>query len=332
MTLQLPPDFVLVRGDDPLPPALARPVVAIGNFDGVHRGHQAVFAAARAMAGKAGVPAVALTFEPHPRTFFNPATAPFRLTPEPAKLRSIARSGLAGAIVLPFDATLAAMEAEAFVRDVLVARYAVSGVAVGFDFHFGRARAGSPAFLQDAGLRHGFTVTVVEPMRDEGDAISSTAVRKALAAGQVGHAAHMLGRPFAVSAEVIHGEKRGRTIGFPTANLALPQDLELAFGIYAVRATTPAGRFGGVANYGRRPTFDNGRALLEVHLFDFSGDLYGAAMEVEFLAYLRPELKFDGINALVAQIRADAHQAREVLAQETAGATPPHDAGDGLGI
>lgn len=321
MTAPLPSDFVLVRGAQPLPPTLARPVIAIGNFDGVHRGHQAVFAAARAMAAEAEGPALALTFEPHPRTFFAPATAPFRLTPEPVKLRYIAESALQGAIVLPFDAALAAMEAESFVREVLVGRYGVAGVAVGFDFHFGRARGGSPAFLEDAGRRHGFAVRVVEPMRDEGDAISSTAIRHALASGQVGHAAHMLGRPFSVEAEVIHGEKRGRTIGYPTANLALPQDLDLAFGIYAVRAVTPAGRLDGVANYGRRPTFDNGRALLEVHLFDFSGDLYGSTMEVAFHAYLRPELKFDGIDALVAQIHADARQAREVLAQDAAANT-----------
>lgn len=315
MTQSPVPDFVLVRGAEPLPADLARPVVAIGNFDGVHRGHRAVFDTARRMAAGAGVPALALTFEPHPRTFFNAATAPFRLTPEPRKLRHIAEAGLAGAIVLPFDAALASMEAEAFVRDILVGRFGVTGVAVGFDFHFGRARAGSPAFLEDAGRRHGFAVTVVEPMRDEGDAISSTAVRRALASGQVGHAAHMLGRPFAVEAQVIHGEKRGRALGYPTANLALPPELDLAFGIYAVRAVTPLGRFDGVASYGRRPTFDNGRALLEVHLFDFSGDLYGATLEVEFNAYLRPELKFDGVEALVAQIHEDARQAREVLAQ-----------------
>ncbi|MFG1347561.1 bifunctional riboflavin kinase/FAD synthetase [Xanthobacter autotrophicus DSM 431] len=315
MTQAPSPEFVLVRGAEPLPPAFTRPVVAIGNFDGVHRGHRAVFDTARAMAREAKVAALALTFEPHPRTFFNPANAPFRLTPEAAKLRHIAESGLDGAIVLPFDAALASLEAETFVRQVLVERYHVTGVAVGFDFHFGRARAGSPAFLEDAGRRHGFKVQVVEPMRDEGDAISSTAIRKALAAGQVGHAGHMLGRPFAVEAQVIHGDKRGRTIGFPTANLALPEDLDLAFGIYAVKARTPLGQFGGVANYGRRPTFDNGRALLEVHLFDFAGDLYGQTLEVEFHAYIRPELKFDGINALVAQIRLDAHQAREVLAK-----------------
>ncbi len=307
--------FVILRGSDPLPAALARPVLAIGNFDGVHRGHQAVFATARTMATAAGVPALALTFEPHPRTFFNPQSAPFRLTPETSKLEQVAASGLAGAIVLPFDASLATMEPEAFVRDILVKRYGVSGVAVGFDFHFGRARAGSPAFLEGAGRRHGFAVQVVDPLRDEDDPISSTAIRKALASGQVGHAAHMLGRPFFLSAEVRHGDKRGRTIGFPTANLLVPGGIELAFGIYAVRVITAKGRFDGVANYGRRPTFDNGAPLLEVHIFDFEGDLYGQTIGVEFHAYLRPELKFSGIDALVAQIADDARRARAVLAE-----------------
>jgi len=310
------PAFVVLRGPEPLPAPIARPVLAIGNFDGVHRGHRAVFDTARAMAEAAGTSALALTFEPHPRAFFSPETAPFRLTPEDSKLKQIARSGLAGAIVLPFDRALATMEAEAFVRDILVKRYQVSGIAVGFDFHFGRARAGSPSFLEGAGRRHGFAVTVVDPMRDEDDPISSTAIRKALAAGQVGHAAHMLGRPFTVSGQVRHGDKRGRTIGFPTANLALGGGIELAFGIYAVRVTTPDGRrFDGVANYGRRPTFDNGAPLLEAHIFDFSGDLYDAILEVELHAYLRPELKFDGIDALVAQIADDARRAREVLAK-----------------
>ncbi|MFG1477545.1 bifunctional riboflavin kinase/FAD synthetase [Xanthobacter sp. V4C-4] len=309
------PDFIVLHGAEPLPDRLARPVLAIGNFDGVHRGHRAVFDTARAMAEARNVAALALTFEPHPRTFFSPDTAPFRLTPQDSKLQQIAASGLAGAIVLPFDRALATMDPEAFVRDILVARYKVSGIAVGFDFHFGRARAGSPAFLEGAGRRHGFAVTVVDAMRDEDDPISSTAIRKALADGQVGHAAHMLGRPFAVTARVRHGDKRGRTIGFPTANLALPGGVELAFGIYAVRVITANGqRHDGVANFGRRPTFDNGAPLLEVHIFDFTGDLYDQDIAVEFHAYLRPELKFDGIDALVAQIAEDARRARAVLA------------------
>jgi len=308
------PAFTVMHGPEPLPAKIARPVLAIGNFDGVHRGHRAVFAAALSMADEAGVKALALTFEPHPRTFFNPQKAPLRLTPAERKLDEIARTGIAGAIVLPFDAALAGMEAEDFVRKVLVERYGVTGVAVGFDFHFGRARAGSPAFLADAGRRHGFRVSVIEPIRDEGDTISSTAIRTALASGQVGHAAHMLGRPFTVTGAVVHGEKRGRELGFPTANVALDHPVELAFGIYAVRALTPQGRIDGVASYGRRPTFDNGAALLEVHLFDFSGDLYGQPIGVEFHAFLRPELKFADAGALVAQMHDDARRARAVLA------------------
>ena len=305
--------FTVLRDADPLPARLARPVLAIGNFDGVHRGHRAVIDAARALARDQGVAALALTFEPHPRTFFSPKTAPFRLTPEPEKLAQLAQAGLDGAIVLGFGAALAAVEAEAFVADILIGRYGVSGVVVGFDFHFGRARAGSPAFLMASGARHGFKVEVVEPMRDEGDPISSTAIRNALAAGQVGHAAHMLGRPFGFTARVIHGDKRGRELGFPTANLELPDGAELAFGVYAVRARHGGQWLDGVASYGRRPTFDNGRPLFEVHLFDFAGDLYGAELKVELAAYLRPELKFDGIAELIAQMHVDAAQARAVL-------------------
>ena len=309
------PAFAILSGADTLPAGLARPVLAIGNFDGVHRGHQAVIAAARRMAEEAGVATLAMTFEPHPRTFFNPANAPFRLTPEPEKLRWLATTGIQGAIVLTFDAALAGMEAEAFVRDILVGRYNISGATVGFDFHFGRARAGSPAFLKHAGARYGFKVEIVEATLDEGDPISSTAVRDALANGQVGHAAHMLGRPFSIRAEVIHGDARGRTLGFPTANLALASGVHIQHGIYAVRAATRAGVFGGVANYGRRPTFDNGPPLLEVHLFDFSGDLYGEVIEVEFLAYLRPEMKFPHVDALITQMNEDARRAREALSR-----------------
>lgn len=316
MQMPLPPAHapLLLRNPETLPPEFARPVLAIGNFDGVHRGHRAVFAAAQEMAARKNVPALALTFEPHPRSFFNPQAAPFRLTPEAEKLALIQLSGLNGTLILPFDKALASMEAEDFVRDILVARYQISGAVVGFDFHFGRARAGSPSFLKDAGVRHGFEVGVVDALLDEGDPISSSAIRRALAEGQVGHAAHMLGRPFRVSALVRHGQKLGRELGFPTANLALNDDVNLAFGIYAVRVHTPQGLFDGVASYGRRPTFDNGAALLEVYIFDFSGDLYDQTLEVDLIAWLRPELKFDGVEPLVAQIHEDVRRARELLA------------------
>ncbi|WP_132030143.1 bifunctional riboflavin kinase/FAD synthetase [Aquabacter spiritensis] len=310
-----PPDFPIVAGLAPLPPALLRPVLAIGNFDGVHRGHLAVIEAARRMARDLGRPAAALTFEPHPRSFFQPDRTLFRLTPGPRKLVHLARAGLDGAIVLPFDAALAAITAEDFLSDILIDHLGVTGIVVGFDFHFGRGRAGSPAFLAAEGARLGFPVAVVEPMRDEGDPISSTAIRNALAAGQVGHAAHMLGRAWSVDGTVVHGEKRGRLLGYPTANIVLPPGTELAFGIYAVRVHFDGAAHDGVASYGRRPTFDNGAALLEVHLFDFSGDLYGRTLEVAFHAYLRPELKFDSVDALIVQMDADSAAAREILAQ-----------------
>lgn len=307
--------FSVVQGIAPIPARIARPVLAIGNFDGVHRGHRAVINAALAMAQTLNRPAVALTFEPHPRSFFQPDANLFRLTPGQQKLDCLARTGLAGAIVLPFDAALARVPAEDFVEEILVRRFGASGVVVGFDFHFGRARAGSPAFLREAGARLGFPVEVVEPALDEGDPISSSAIRNALAAGQVGHAAHMLGRPWSVRATVIHGDKRGRDLGYPTANLTMPAGTQLAFGIYAVRARFDGHVVDGVASYGRRPTFDNGRPLLEVHLFDFSGDLYGRELDVAFHGYLRPELKFDDIDALIAQMNKDSAAARLVLAR-----------------
>lgn len=309
------PAFCVTDGASAPPPALARPVLAIGNFDGVHRGHLAVIAAARRMAAGLGRPAAALTFEPHPRSLFQPHVPLFRLTPGAQKLAELARAGLDGAIVLPFDTALAAIPADAFVEDILVGRFGASGVVVGFDFHFGRARAGSPTFLKQAGARLGFPVEVVEPTLDEGDPVSSTAIRNALAAGQVGHAAHMLGRPWSVRSQVIHGDKRGRVLGFPTANLVLPEGTQLAFGIYAVHACVDGRRVDGVASYGRRPTFDNGAALLEVNLFDFSGDLYGREIEVFLHNYLRPELKFPSIEALVGQMEKDAAMARATLAK-----------------
>ncbi len=308
------PAFLVSDGAGPLPPALSRPVLAIGNFDGVHRGHLAVIGAARAMAQRLARPAAALTFEPHPRSLFQPHVPLFRLTPGTQKLSALAATGLDGAIVLPFDAALAAIPAEAFVADILVGRFAAAGVVVGFDFHFGRARAGSPSFLREQGARFGFEVEVVEPTRDAGDPVSSTAIRNALASGQVGHAAHMLGRPWSVRAQVVHGDKRGRVLGFPTANLVLPAGTELAFGIYAVRARVGARMVDGVASYGRRPTFDNGAALLEVYLFDFSGDLYGQEIEVFLHNYLRPEMKFASIEALIAQMEKDSADARALLA------------------
>ena len=289
--------------------------VAIGNFDGVHRGHKAVIAAALARARALGKPAAALTFEPHPRAFFNPDEPLFRLTPEAAKLRLLAATGLDGAIVLSFDAELAKLSAEDFVGRVLVDRFAISGAAIGFNFHFGANRAGSPEFLRAQGARHGFAVDIVPPLSDGGRPVSSGPIRAALAAGRLDDAAEFLGYPWFVSGTVIHGDKRGRELGFPTANLRLDPACALRHGVYAVRAAVAGRRYDGVASFGRRPMFDTGAVLLEIFLFDFSGDLYGADMDVAFIAWLRDETVFASAKDLVRQMEEDSRDARAALAR-----------------
>jgi riboflavin kinase/FMN adenylyltransferase len=295
--------------------ALRGAVVAIGNFDGVHRGHRAVIDAAMRHAHALGRPAAVLTLEPHPRSFFRPQEPLFRLSGERQKLRLLAATGADGAIVLTFDAALAALPAEDFVAKILVERFAISGAAVGFDFHFGKNRAGSPAFLKEEGLRHGFPVEIVPPLEDEGRPVSSGTVRAALQAGRVVEAAELLGYPWFVSGEVVHGQKRGRDLGFPTANLQLDPACGLKHGIYAVRVALEGRRYDGVASFGRRPTFDNGAPLLEVFLFDFVGDLYGRTLDVAFIGWLRAEEKFDSLAALIAQMQLDSQHARETLAR-----------------
>lgn len=324
MSLDLPSagsGFIIAR-DPPAPPrGLEGAVVAIGNFDGVHRGHQAVLARARSLADRLGKPCAVLTFEPHPADFFAGRKVVHRLTPEDAKARALARLGVDGMIVLSFGATLARLEAERFVADILVGRLGVSGAVVGYDFHFGRNRAGSPAFLAEAGRRHGFEVEVVEKITADGrgslEAVHSSGVRAALELGDVAGARRLLGHDFFVVGEVIHGQKLGRTIGYPTANLRIDQTSGLRFGIYAVRLKVDGAAHDGVASWGRRPTVDNGDPLLEIHVFDFSGDLYGRTVEVAFVEWLRPELKFDGLEALTAQIEKDCAAARAVLGGKT---------------
>jgi riboflavin kinase/FMN adenylyltransferase len=295
--------------------ALRGAAVAIGNFDGVHRGHKAVIAAALSRALSLGKPAAALTFEPHPRAFFNPNEPLFRLTDETAKLRLLAATGLDGTIVLTFGAALAKLTAEDFVQQVLVERLAVSGAAIGFNFHFGANRAGSPEFLQTQGKRHGFAVDIVPPLRDGDRPVSSGPIRAALAAGRLDDAAELLGYPWFVSAMVIHGDKRGRQLGFPTANLALDPTCALRHGIYAVRVAAAGRRYNGVASFGRRPMFDTGTVLLEIFLFDFDGDLYGANIDVAFIAWLRDEAMFASAEELVRQMDEDSRLARAALAR-----------------
>jgi riboflavin kinase / FMN adenylyltransferase len=306
--------FLIVRdgaGDDSLRGA----VVAIGNFDGVHRGHRAVIGAALECAGQLGQPAAALTFEPHPRAFFNPGEKLFRLTDEAAKLRLLASTGLDGVIVLTFDAALASLSADEFVRRILIERFAVSGAVIGFNFHFGMSRAGSPDFLRSEGSKHGFAVDVVPPFEDNGRPVASGPIRAALAAGRVEEATEFLGYPWFVTGTVVHGDKRGRELGFPTANLRLDASCGLRHGIYAVRANIGGRRYDGVASFGRRPMFDTGAVLLEVFLFEFAGDLYGSSIDVAFIAWLRDEAAFATVEDLVRQMHEDARRARESLAQ-----------------
>ena len=306
--------LIVVR-DGAHPDALTGGVVAIGNFDGVHRGHRAVIAAAVDRAMALGRPAVALTFEPHPRLLLRPHEPMFRLSDESAKLRLLAATGLDGAVVLTFDAALAALSAKDFIARILVGRLAVAGAAIGFDFHYGKDRSGSPSFLLEEGRRHGFPAEIVPPLEDEGRAVSSSAIRAALAAGRVVEAAELLGNPWFVSARVVHGDARGRELGYPTANLKLDPGCGLKFGIYAVRVGVAGLRYDGVASFGRRPTFDDGPPLLEVHLFDFSGDLYGASIDVAFLAWIRSELKFTSVAELIRRMDEDCRLARSALAR-----------------
>jgi riboflavin kinase / FMN adenylyltransferase len=306
--------FVVVRGEASADHALDGAVVAIGNFDGVHRGHRAVIAAALARAKALGRKAAALTFEPHPRIFFRPDEPLFRLTDERAKLRLLAATGLGGAIVLRFDAALAGLSAQDFVARILVARFAVAGLAIGFDFHFGLNRVGSPDYLAAQGAKLGFAVDVVPRFEDAGRPVRSGPIRAALAAGRVAEANELLGYPWFVSAEVVHGDKRGRDLGYPTVNLRLDPACGLKHGIYAVRVGVGGRRYDGVASFGRRPMFDQGTVLLEAFLFDFSGDLYGEVIDVAFIDWIRPELKFDSVEELVRRMNEDARLARAALA------------------
>jgi riboflavin kinase/FMN adenylyltransferase len=306
--------FVVLRDNAADISALRGAVLAIGNFDGVHRGHRAVIASAIARAERLKRPAAALTFEPHPVAFLRKEPV-FRLTDETAKLRLLAATGLDGAIVLKFDAALAGLTAESFVSRILVDRYALAGAVIGFDFHFGKNRMGSPAFLMSEGAKHGFAVEMLPPLEDEGRPVSSGAIRTALAGGRVVEAAELLGYPWFASGVVIHGEKRGRALGYPTANLKLDPACGLKHGIYAVRVGVDGRRHDGVASFGSRPMFDNGAPLLEVFLFDFDGDLYGKTIDVAFIAWIRHEMKFDSVDDLVRHMDEDSARAREALAR-----------------
>src|SRR5450631_4288303 len=294
------------------PGALHGAVVAIGNFDGVHRGHRAVIGAALSRGHALGRKAAALTFSPHPRLFLRPQDTMFQLSSGHDRLRLLAATGLDGAIVMTFNAQLAATSAQDFVEKILLGRFGIGGAAIGFDFHFGQNRAGSPAYLAEQGARLGFSADIVPPLEDEGRPVSSGAVRAALAEGKVVEAAELLGAPWFVSGEVIHGAKRGRELGFPTANVRLDGSCGLKHGIYAVRVDVSGKRHDGVASFGVRPMFP-GAPLLAVFLFDFDGDLYDRTIDVAFIGWIRPEMKFASIETLKRHMMADAGQARDAL-------------------
>jgi riboflavin kinase / FMN adenylyltransferase len=298
-------------------------VVAIGNFDGVHLGHQAVIGAAGRIARAGGLPHAVLTFEPHPRRVFRPDDPPFRLTPFRAKSRHLEALGVDLLFTLHFDLAFAGRSAADFVESVLVHNLGVRHAVVGYDFVFGHRRGGTPALLQARGAELGFGVTVVEPIAPRGGAVySSTRIRELLSTGKPREAAALLGRFWEIEGRVERGEARGRTIGFPTANLMLDDYLRPAAGVYAVRAgIEEEGRtlwHDGVANLGRRPTFGGSDLRLEAHLFDFDRDLYGRQLRVALIEHLRPERKFPGIDALKMQIAADAAEARALLQAEPA--------------
>jgi riboflavin kinase/FMN adenylyltransferase len=301
---------------DATPASLTGGVVAIGNFDGMHRGHATLLSVATTAARRLNVPAVALTFEPHPRTFFRPDRPVFRLTPLAAKERLAAVLGLDGLIVIPFDRDFASVTAEGFASHVLLDRLKAVEAVVGYDFHFGKNRIGSPQSLAEAGQRLGFPVTTVPAVTDEhGEPLSASRIRKTLELGDIATTNRMLGYRWFVVGTVVGGDRRGRDLGFPTANIRLPDDCLLRHGIYAVRFTRSDGTaFGGVASFGRRPTFDNGAPLLEVFVFDFNGSLYGEEVMVTFIDWLRPEERFPSIAALVEQMNRDTARTREILA------------------
>ena len=313
--------FMHHRLDEAAPAAMRGGVVALGNFDGVHRGHQRVLDAARNEAAKRDVPAIVLSFEPHPRTLFKPDSPVFRLTPEPVKARVLEAYGLDALAVLAFDRDVAGTPAQAFVDDLVLARMGAAHVVTGFNFMFGKGREGDAAFLRDAGERGGFGVTIVEPFEIKGPSVagdatvSSSRIRRLLGAGDVAGAARLLGYRWLVAGTVTKGRQVGRTIGYPTANLALAPECRLAHGIYAVRLRRADGTLhDGVASYGRRPTFDDGAPLLETFVFDFADDLYGERVEITLFERLRGEEKFDTVEALVEQMDRDSESARAVLA------------------
>jgi riboflavin kinase/FMN adenylyltransferase len=300
---------------DPMPEALRGAIIALGNFDGFHLGHQAVAGEAIAWAKSEGRPAIVATFDPHPVRFFKPDAAPFRLTTLDQRQELFAAAGADAMLVFAFDAELASTTAEDFMARLLVDRLGAAGVVTGEDFTFGKGRGGNIELLKTRGAELGLSSRAVGPVLEGGEVVSSSRIREALKTGDCETAARLLTRPFAIRGIVQHGDKVGRTIGFPTANLPLGNYLRPHYGIYAVSSQLADGtRLHGAANLGIRPSFDPPKELLEPHFFDWSGDLYGQEIEVAFHHFLRPEAKFDSLDALTQQMLVDCDQARKLLA------------------
>lgn len=295
--------------------ALKGAVVVIGNFDGVHLGHKAVLENALNIAENSEKPAIVFTFEPHPRTWFDSQNPVFRITPADQKAKLLLALGFDAVVYETFNSKFADLSAEVFIKRHLVENLAASHVITGYNFHFGKKRSGTPQMLQQAGQKYGFQVTLTDRFADHaGERISSSRIRASLEDGDVKKAAELLGRNWQVCGTVIKGAQIGRTLGYPTANLKLPEETALSNGIYAVKILLADGRvLKGVASFGRRPTFDNGARLLETFIFDFDEDLYGKQITVEFIDYIRPELKFPGVDKLVQQMDKDTLAAKTIL-------------------
>jgi riboflavin kinase/FMN adenylyltransferase len=310
--------MIRLDGHARIPDSLRGGVIALGNFDGFHAGHQAVVGRAVRHARDEGRPAIVATFDPHPVRFFKPDVPPFRLTTLDQRQELFAAAGADAMLVLPFDAALAATTAEDFITDLLLARYGAAGVVTGSDFVFGKGRGGDVVTLADHARRLGFFTEMVAPVEDDA-VISSSRIRAALQAGDCAAAARLLTRPFTVRGRVEHGDKNGRLLGFPTANVDMGNYLRPRYGIYAVTGRLlnegPGGRIlKGAANLGIRPSFDPPKELLEPHFFDFAEDLYGQEIDVAFRAFIRPEAKYDSMDALMAQIAKDCDAAKAMLA------------------
>jgi riboflavin kinase/FMN adenylyltransferase len=305
----------ILRGYKNCPESLKGAVLAIGNFDGVHRGHQAVIEAALEAGKATGAVSGAMTFEPHPRQFFQPDVPLFRLTSERLKVMLLGALGLDLVCVLPFNAALASLTAERFASEILADGLGVSHVVTGSDFHFGKGRGGDPEILGALGKKLGFSVTVVAPQAGKGGAYSSTQVREHLRQGEPREAADILGYWWRIAGTVVGGDKRGHGLGFPTANIAVPEGFGLKHGIYVVRAWVGSERYHGASYLGTRPSFDDGEPVIETFLFDFTGDLYDTELQIEVIDFLRGDEAFASPEALKAQMRVDCEMAKKRLVE-----------------